>query len=551
MKSLIKISIVFVIGAVCICSCDMDEFFKDQRPPESVWINTSTFERGLTSCYRHIYFVDRGYQAMIDYAQNGCSQLLPGTSTSVPYLELTRRSFDVQWDDFWREWYRAITISNAAIELNDDFNGNPFGLDLSGSDYKDNYIRQLGEYYFVRGYAYFSLLRFYTPSYARNGSNDQRYIPFYTKIAKTMYDIREAPLGTNEEIYAQVISDLRKAKELLPEKFNANTMHRNYERSRTTTYSAAALLAKVLFLMGKYSEAEGELNYVISASETKGLYALEAPVDAFNKLRAQGTAKETLLEFDSGRIGGTNVLDYMYFGMIINLNFRDASGGGRGTGMMKSGWNQWSMSYWMLKEIGWMTDPQNGDYSLTQAALDDLRLDYNLGTYYHLLGYKVITPNNNTNPEYFLYETMSEHSQVTTPQMYVDKYFRGGAPGTTESGRHTCFPLIRLADIYLIRAWVRWKGGNTSGAASDINKVWNRSNPNNPDIYTASNVNHDAIFREYLREMTGETWTTDFMMATQMPIPPGDRVGVSPVQPPYTGWYWPISISELDLNPNY
>ena len=79
-----------------------------------------------------------------------------------------------------------------------------------------------------------------------------------------------------------------------------------------------------------------------------------------------------------------------------------------------------------------------------------------------------------------------------------------------------------MADIYLLRAWLRWNSNDLQGAADDLNIVWNRANPQNQDIYTASNVNHEVIYREYLREMTGEGWTVDFMMGTQMTIPAGN-----------------------------
>ena len=34
------------------------------------------------------------------------------------------------------------------------------------------------------------------------------------------------------------------------------------------------------------------------------------------------------------------------------------------------------------------------------------------------------------------------------------------------------------------------------GAADDLNIVWNQANPQNQDIYTASNVNHEVIYQE-------------------------------------------------------
>lgn len=136
---------------------------------------------------------------------------------------------------------------------------------------------------------------------------------------------------------------------------------------------------------------------------------------------------------------------------------------------------------------------------------------------------------------------------VKTPHVYIDKFFRGAKP----YGKFSKFPLIRLADIYLLRAWLRWNSNDLQGAADDLNIVWNRANPQNQDIYTASNVNHEVIYREYLREMTGEGWTVDFMMGTQMTIPAGDSKLNSQVAPPYSSWYWSIPDDEVNLNDKY
>lgn len=58
--------------------------------------------------------------------------------------------------------------------------------------------------------------------------------------------------------------------------------------------------------------------------------------------------------------------------------------------------------------------------------------------------------------------------------------------------------------------------------------------------------------------MTGEGWTCDFMMATQMTIPKGDANLLQDIEdpntevpPPYVGWFWPIPSDEQSLNPEY
>ncbi len=540
-----KTILLACLSLIFVPACNSDQYFEDPRPQEAQWVNTTTFDQGLSSAYRNLFYnCLNGLTMMFDFGTSGTSQLLPETTTSVPWNEMYNWKFEqnhVNFDNVWTNAYKTITMCNMAIELDSTGLSNPFRLDVAGTDYSDNYRRQVGEYYFLRAYAYYTLLRTFAAPYVHNAANEARFIPFKTRVPRNKDDIYSAQLGTNAEIYEQVVRDLQKAKNLLPENYKASTMLPSYQVGRATKYAASALLGKALFLMGRYEQAETEFTFIIDAAEKEGKFSLDAPIDAFNKINRLLMPRETILEFDSGNPTIASASQYMYWGMIISLNFRDAFGGGRGKGMVKSTWNQFTMSYWALNKMKWMKAPESGDYTITEAARSDLRFQQ---LYYHLLGYK-------SNGDPFLYETLSAHAAVTTPQVYVDKYFRGGAENSDESGRYTKFPLIRLGDIYLLRSWISWHKGDKAPAANDLNKVWNRANPSSPNRYSAGNTDHDAIFAEYLREMSGEGWIVDFMMATQMDIPAGDRKNLSPLTPPYTIWHWAIPVAEVNLNPAY
>lgn len=545
MKKLISLYIAALFCLLTVASCNKDKFFEVKRPQEPQWVSTVTFDQGLAAVYYNMLYALQAGPQMMDYAESGISQLLPGTTTGAPYNEMYNRLFTQnhnQTNDMWTGCYAAITLSNEAIALDKDGNGNAFNLAVSSTDYKDNYTRQVGEYFFARAYAYYLLVRHFAQPYVKGGDNSKAYIPFKTVVPTSREEVLAEKLGSNEEIYSQMIADLRVAKEKLPLAYNSASMLPTYITGRATQYSAAALLAKILFLKGEYEAAKTELDFVIGAAETTGRFALEGPIEAFNKNVVANIPKESILEFNTGDPAVSAASRYMYWGWVISLQDRDADNFGRGPapGMSKSTVSQFTLSYWALDKIGWMTNPLAGDYTLTQAAKDDLRFQQ---LYYYLLPYKAgAAP-----AEYFTHETLIEHAAVNKPQLYVDKYFRGG-PG---DGRYTKFPLIRLADMYLIRGWLRWKTGNLNGSAGDMNKVWNRSNPTHPDKYNTGNLSHDAIFAEYVREMSGEGYTLDFMVATGMPIPAGDRAGVPEVPSPYTGWKWEVPAAEKALNPNY
>lgn len=543
-----------------LASCDsyFDDFFEIKRPQETQWTTTATFEQGLNKCYYNMQWTfagGRGWPQFTDFLTSGTAVAIPGNTPGIGGEQLLYRKFTdrlSQFNDVWSGCYNTITLSNLALDLNDRGNGNPFNLAVNGDDYRHNYLRQVGEYHFARAYSYFFLVKQFAPKYKHNGDNNTPAIPFKVHAAYSKEDVLNEKIGTVEDIYQLIIEDLKYAKENLPDKFTLNSWNNvpGYEAGRANKWTSSALLGKVYFLMGKYAEAKAEFDDLINYSETTGNYSLEAPKDPFNKERAEEFPKESIWEFNGGFLDGQfeRHNNYMYAGMVMGLRFRDSNGDElfsspvNNVGTVISSWAGVVIAYTAIKEMGWMNDPINGDYTVTPAAQADLRYQQ---VYHLMLPYKPGIKKGD--PEYITTESLSGHSQVTSPTLYIDKFFRGAAP----YGKFSKFPLIRLADIYLLRAWLKLNENNLTGTADDLNIVWNRSNPGNLNVYSATNVNHAAIYKEYLREMTGEGWTVDFMMGTQMTIPKGDSDLNTTIEPPYAGWYWPIPTTEIDLNPNY
>jgi len=552
MKKIYFNTLIITITVLLLSSCEnyFDEYFELQRPQETQWTTTATFDQGLNSCYHGMQWSPSGVPFLIDFCTSGNAMRIPGTNPGMGGALMLSRTFTERiMDGHWDTYYRIITMSNLAIDLhNNSQDGNPFNLDKSGTDYKDNYLRQVSEYYFARGYAYCRLMNTFAPKYRHNGDNSALAIPLKATAAYSKEDVLNEKIGTVEEVYQQIVSDLKYAKENLPDKFSLNSWNNvpGYECGRANKWVAAAMLGKVYFLMGEYGEAKAEFDELISYAENTGTYQLEQPKDPFNKERAEVVPRESIWEYNSGFLQGHK--NYIYAGLIMGLRFRDSNGDElfsspvNGVGTVINRWGSLVIGHKTLKEIGWMEDPVNGNYNATALAESDLRYQQ---VYHYMLPYQPGI--NKGDPEYITTLSLSGHSQVTTPLVFIDKFFRGAAP----YGQNSKFPFIRLADIYLLRAWLSWKGGDAQGAADDLNIVWNRSNPSDQDKYSASNVDHDAIYKEYIREMTGEGWTVDFMMGTQMTIPVGDSEANAPVPPPYDGWHWPIPINEINLNPNY
>jgi len=560
MKSRIVNGLVLILP-IFFNSCS--DFFEIKRPQETQWTSTATFEQGLNAAYRGIQWTQmgRGYPIYHDFVPSGTARKTVTGAAGLNGDELYYRKFGERLShlpSWWQEGYKVVTMTNLALDLDKETDGNPFKLDVNGTDYQQNYLRQVGENYFCRAYAYFNLIKIFAAPYDHSGNNNIPTIPLKTSAAYSKEDVLNEKIGTREEVYQQIINDFKKAKEILPDKFVLNSWNNvpGYEAGRGNKWAATAYLGKVYFLMGKYAEAKAEFDELIQYAESTGTYSLEeAPKEAFNKERAEVFPKESIYEFNGGYLQGAfeQRNNYVYAGMVMGLRFRDSNGDDlsniaeNGQGTVISTWNSFAIAYTAMQQMGWMKDPMNGDYTITPEAEADRRYQQ---VYHMLLPMPAGTPGDNIpkgSEGYTIYESFPGHAHLTTPHVYVDKFFRGETP----FGRNSKFPLVRLADIYLLRAWIKWKAGDTQGAADDLNTVWNRANPSNPDKHTASNVTHESIYAEYLREMTGEGWTTDFIFGTQMEAPQGDDPLTPPVSPPYAEWKWPIPPSEEGLNPNY
>ena len=77
----------------------------------------------------------------------------------------------------WQTYYKIVTMSNLALDVDKNGNGNPFNLAVNGDDYKHNYKRQVAEYHFCRAWAYFNLIKIFAPPYNQSGNNNALSIP--------------------------------------------------------------------------------------------------------------------------------------------------------------------------------------------------------------------------------------------------------------------------------------------------------------------------------------------------------------------------------------
>ena len=150
-----------------------------------------------------------------------------------------------------------------------------------------------GEASFIRGTMYFELVRLYAQQYQPGGNNTQPGVPINLTAVTTVEqaDVKLAR-STVEQVYAQVVRDLRNAIAKLP----------TQNITRASKYSAEAMLARVYLQQGNYPAARLAADDVITSSGAR----LQGSVGA---VFANRNSSESLFEIqqnDQNNAGTSN-----------------------------------------------------------------------------------------------------------------------------------------------------------------------------------------------------------------------------------------------------
>lgn len=127
------------------------------------------------------------------------------------------------------------------------------------------------------------------------------------------------------------------------------------------------------------------------------------------------------------------------------------------------------------------------------------------------------------------------------PYVWGHKYYRSG------KSRSTNLPILRLADMYLLRATINASKGSINPAKSDLNIVRNRAGIGD---FTGADANLlEAIEIERMKEMAMEGDRLFYLQGLKKDIPNGDR-GAGSV--PWNGkFYSEIPLYEIEINQGY
>ncbi len=537
MKKLQLIVLIFA-GSFVFQACTED-FFELTNPPEFPWLNVSEYERAAVSPYHYAFFSGwGGHFFMADRVVRDCMTDLvyriPGASANFfiePVYQRQTTIDDGRNRSSFSAGYDAIGVINMALDFYYNNDGDPFP-EVDPVEKKNNVDRIAGELHFMRAFSYLHHCYRHCPPPGTPGFSTEELLPIRREFTDAEAALN-AEFVSTEEIYEFVLSDLQAAKQLLPEKYLDGLHHPSYQYGRVDKFTTHAMLAKVYFQLGEWELAEAELDTVIEMNG--GRFTLDQdPIEAFN--RSDNTrGNEVIWQYIAYDESHGQTVVAKDATLFTFLDYR-ATNGGLGEFFRRSTWHVFSMSNTIAQQIGWM----DSELAETDLARFDKRYKQ---LYYRLEGNRGIADDD---PQ--TYE--QQYTSVKEPRIWGNKYYRG------VEGMHTNVPVIRLAEMYLTRSIIRFRDGDLAGAADDLNvireRAWDEVAAGTPysssDQYvTSSNITEEMIHNERIKELGFEGDRMPYLMALQLPIPPGDRENVDEVPFPYEGMYWPIHQTEIDF----
>ena len=272
---------MILLGFVLVGSFSCTEFL-DAKPDQSLVVpttlqdvqrlldNTDVFNGQATLpsiASEEVWITDEGYAALSDPIEQAVF-----IWSDEPYPS----GFSGDWNSL----YEQVFYANVALEVLEDFDGDPDGL----------YRTLLGSAYFYRGYAYLQLVSEFALPYQKNGGNDS----MMGIVLKSTADVNERLERSNlQESYEQIFSDLTRAVELLPET--------NTPKTRPSKAITLGVLSRVYLATFQYGLAAQ------SASDALDIYSDRLD---FNAIDVE--ARRPFTRFDAETLFYSTLFSYSY-----------------------------------------------------------------------------------------------------------------------------------------------------------------------------------------------------------------------------------------------
>ncbi|UPQ79494.1 RagB/SusD family nutrient uptake outer membrane protein [Flavobacterium azooxidireducens] len=306
--------------------------------------------------------------------------------------------------------------------------------------------RSMGEAYFLRAHYYFILVRFFGD------------VPLVTTPQNASSDLYPARTP-KAEVYAQILSDLEKAVELLPVKQE----YGDADKGRASKGAAMGMLAKVHLTLGNWSQVVT----LTSGLEAMGYSLNTAYSDNFNPNTEN--SNESLFEVQYVANAG-----FDFWSNENQSSWTSTFMGPRSSGMVAGayGWNQPTAEFMNNYEEG---DVRKNTTVLYEGCPDFEGVEYSAS--YSLTGYNV--------------------RKFLVPQSIAPTY----------DNSPLNFPVMRYADVLLMKAEALNELGQTALAETPLNLVRNRAGLN--DITGLSQGQFRmAVLKERRMELAfeGQRW---------------------------------------------
>ncbi|MEC5147660.1 RagB/SusD family nutrient uptake outer membrane protein [Chitinophaga sp. 212800010-3] len=365
---------------------------------------------------------------------------LSGATTDPLYFSYTYGHLTNQGNalQLWRMAYKAINGCNMLLQVM------PEGRSAAVNE-------MIGENLFIRAFAHFSLVRTFGRPYSQSPETNPG-VPVITKFDVTALPKR----NTVKEVYAQIIADLKKGKDLMD---NSNTS------SYATKSAAMALLARTYLYMGRNDSAAIYADSVIRSDRYSLVPTSDLPA---YYTRNNESNKETIFAIHH------TLQDDRTWGAIGSMYYM--SPGGMGYGEIYA-----SESYLALLK----QHPEDARNAFVQPVY--LKDQYGKDSVDNA-GQKVMANRNGVKKWYIL--KYSNQDNVPTLSSPV---------------------VLRLAEMYLIRAEANAKMGNAQAALDDVNIIRRRAGLSGNALFNSLSDLHgypsvlDVVLDERRLELAFET----------------------------------------------
>ena len=391
-----------------------------------------------------------------------------GNRNLLPLYNREASVNDIRWLEYvWAGSYTLLYNTNLVINYYEDN-----GPIMDGTEGQVPRIQ--GEAYFLRALTFHLLSTVFAPPY----SSDPAAPSVILRTEPTQGPTNFQGRATNEEVYRQIISDVKRAIELLPEAYDASIHNDDYQ-DRAKRDAARSLLAKVYFHMGPEYHTSG-------------------------------------FDGDGGALEQINaVLESGDYPVEMAEDLQNFVFGPRGLGQ-KAPETIWYASYYFRN--AWRAPRYERHYSQFVAGAQgrDRGIAYAKPTLERLMWTdSLAAPNDQRFGAYARYYAAGE--DPTYPDEYEDSY---NVWSNKFLNRTSNFVVMRSPLLYLYRAAIRVNQGDGAGAAADLNVTRSRAG-----LEPLSTATLDEVDEEFVREMAFEGHYLSFRQGLLLDILPGERSG--------------------------